>query len=295
MKNHIVIDSTNYNSLGYFEPYIRYCAYDYYNEQWMLKKRKISDYELLYISAGEGDFTIEDRSYHVNKNDILLLKPGLQHEGTSTHNPFSFFCIHFDIYVSKSVNAISCKEDIFTEPVPLRPVKYYKTDIVLPDYIVLPESSNINGIFAKLINENRKAEKGYKLLTKAYFTELFLSLFRQNRDICLQKEYNEEITSIINFIKQNYSNKIYLSDISDYVHLSPSYISSLFKRQTGVTVSEYITIFRIATAKKLLLEKYGKISEIAYNTGFYDVHHFTRAFKKYEGLTPGEYKKINYS
>lgn len=294
MKNQITINSSNYDSFRYLEPYIRHCAHDYYCEEWELKKRKISDYEFLYFTEGEGAFTIEDRNYTVRKNDLLLFKPGLYHSGKSTRAPFGFLCMHFDIFIAKASNMGSCSWDLQYDAIPLKPVKYYKADIDFPEFVHIPEGSHTGALFNKIIIEKKKQEKGCKMMAGTHFTEMFLGLLRQRADSCLQQDYNGEIAGIIEFIKRNYATKIYLMDISHEVHLQPSYISGLFKRHTGVTISEYITIYRISKAKKLLLEKDGKISEVAYETGFYDVHHFSTTFKKYEGLSPGEYKKMNY-
>lgn len=293
MRSHTEINSSNYYSFGCFQPYIRYYAEDYYDTEWELKRRKISDHELLFFTGGEGEFSIEGRNYHVKKNDVLLFKPGLQHEGKSVRQPFGFFCMHFDLYISKAVPMAGGRDSLLYRPVMSQPVKYYKALVGLSEHMVPFQAAYIKGLFSKLVAVNQKRENGFQLLSGSMFTELLVELFQEQGNSGIRHEYNRDIASIMGFIEQNYAEKIRLSDISGYIHLQPSYISSMFKRYTGVTISDYIALYRIAAAKKRLLEQNGKISEIAMDTGFYDVHHFSRVFKKYEGLTPGEYKKIN--
>ena len=66
----------------------------------------------------------------------------------------------------------------------------------------------------------------------------------------------------------------------------------MFKNKYQITMLDYISLVRIAEAKKLLLEKNMTIQKIAEKTGFLSDHVFIRAFKKSEGITPGKYKEL---
>ncbi len=102
------------------------------------------------------------------------------------------------------------------------------------------------------------------------------------------------LRSIIDYIKQNYSKKILLEDIAEFTHLNPSYLSSLFKEQTGLTLSDYILDYRLSVAKKLLVNSpILSISQVALTVGFYDSAHFSKAFKNRFGLTAREYRNKN--
>ena len=236
---------------------------------------------------------IEDRSYTVHKNDLLLIKPGSQHSAQSTKTPFGFLCMHFDLFAAKPATVGSSGQYLQVNAIPQKPVRFYKAELDFPELVHLPEGSSAGVLIQKIVNEKSRQDTGFAMMSGAFFAQMLLGLFRQRADSCLQQDYNGEIAGIIKYIKLHYASKIYLTDISNEVHLQPSYISGLFKRQTGITITEYITLYRISQAKRLLHEKDSKISEIAYETGFYDVHHFSRAFKKYEGVSPGEYRKLN--
>ncbi len=78
----------------------------------------------------------------------------------------------------------------------------------------------------------------------------------------------------------------------EYVHKSPSYVTKLYREQTGYTVKESIDIARISLAKKLLLEPAGlTLSQIACEAGFVDVSSFCRKFKSMVGVTPTHYRQ----
>ena len=95
------------------------------------------------------------------------------------------------------------------------------------------------------------------------------------------------------FINRNYMKDLSLDDISRYFNISSYYFSKLFKQETGENYVEYLNKVRIGNAKKMLSESDVSIKEICYSVGFSDPNYFSRAFKKYEGVTPSEFKDAN--
>ncbi|MNP47625.1 HTH-type transcriptional regulator YesS [compost metagenome] len=79
------------------------------------------------------------------------------------------------------------------------------------------------------------------------------------------------------------------------VYLTPSYLSKLFKQETGLTLTEYITEIRIRKAKQLLRSSPGmKVHKIGAEVGYPDPAYFNKLFKRMVGVTPNEYKKIRH-
>lgn len=105
-----------------------------------------------------------------------------------------------------------------------------------------------------------------------------------------QKQY---IDTIYKIIETRYTDiNLGTAMIAEEIKVSPNYLSSYFADKTGGKLSEYITQFRIDKAKKLLSEEEIKIGDIANSVGFYNANVFIRAFKKAEGITPGQFRKI---
>lgn len=103
---------------------------------------------------------------------------------------------------------------------------------------------------------------------------------------------NKTIYLIKNYIAQNYCNaSLSVKDISDYAHLSVSYLCTFFKNETGTTLNQYITEYRIQKAKQLLADPRNKISEISDMVGYNDGNYFGKSFKKLVGLSPSEYRE----
>jgi AraC-like DNA-binding protein len=97
--------------------------------------------------------------------------------------------------------------------------------------------------------------------------------------------------SVMAFVNSHYGEiTLNVAMIADNRGMTPSYLSKLFKEQTGESLSEYINRIRLAKAKLLLRKEGLTISDIAVQVGYLNSNALIRSFKKYEGVTPGKYK-----
>ncbi|MFB9278197.1 response regulator [Cohnella cellulosilytica] len=92
-------------------------------------------------------------------------------------------------------------------------------------------------------------------------------------------------------IEENYSDaSLTMADIGKAVYLTPTYVSLLFKQETGQTLNEYLTQVRVDKAKELLRDPQYKFYDICYAIGYTDPSYFTKLFKKVTGMTPSVYR-----
>jgi two-component system response regulator YesN len=105
------------------------------------------------------------------------------------------------------------------------------------------------------------------------------------------KSVSKEVADAVQYIRQHYDQEISLKEISDYVQLSPNYMSLLFKKDMGRNLIEYLTDYRMEKAKELLQSTTLKTYEIAENVGVPDSAYFSRIFKKTTGVSPLEFRK----
>ncbi|MDP4098542.1 response regulator [Paenibacillus sp. P96] len=103
---------------------------------------------------------------------------------------------------------------------------------------------------------------------------------------------NHIIRDIAAYLDAHYADEITLQDISGRFYLSREYISRKFKQEFGVNLSEYLCRLRINQAKLLLLNPRLRLQQVAELVGYQDEKYFGKVFKKLEGITPGEYRKV---
>lgn len=101
----------------------------------------------------------------------------------------------------------------------------------------------------------------------------------------------DTIYKAVDYIKRNYAKKITLEDVANYVFLSPSYFSKIFKEEVDVSFINYLNNIRIENSKRLLLKEELGMIEISEMTGFEDQSYFSKVFKKITGVTPGKYRQ----
>ncbi len=121
-------------------------------------------------------------------------------------------------------------------------------------------------------------------------------LFLSQIDAWVQKAADSQnlpsaVDLILNYIAGHYGDPgLSINAISEHVHLSSSYVCTLFRSQTGKTLSQYITDFRMEKASQLLSDPRNRIQEVAEAVGYADSNYFSKAFRKAFGASPSEYR-----
>jgi two-component system response regulator YesN len=133
-----------------------------------------------------------------------------------------------------------------------------------------------------------------KLISVGTFEDV-ISWIRQlnstinNYNISVTSKSNNLIDSAKEFILEHIDTKLTLNSVANYLSITPSYLSHLFKKECNRNFVDYINQLKIDKACKLLNENQYLIYEIAYMLGFDNAYYFTKIFKKYKGVTPKEY------
>ncbi|MGF7034869.1 two-component system response regulator YesN [Paenibacillus mucilaginosus] len=93
------------------------------------------------------------------------------------------------------------------------------------------------------------------------------------------------------YIREHLGGDVSLQQVARHVHLHPSHLSEVFKKEAGMTFGDYVTRQKIERAKELLTVSPAKVAEIAGAVGFEDIKYFSQVFKKFTGRTPSEFRE----
>lgn len=129
---------------------------------------------------------------------------------------------------------------------------------------------------------------------KELFTALFSAALEEIRTHRLEMA-GTAVETVKRWVAANYNQHADLNTLAGMVFLTPSYLSKLFKQETGLTLTDYIIEIRIRQAKQLLKHAPDlKVHEIGTVVGYPDPAYFNKLFKKTVGVTPNEYKRISH-
>lgn len=144
--------------------------------------------------------------------------------------------------------------------------------------------------------ELMQLETIYYTRTNYQEIELFTNEVFQHLTQVLQQNLLKEsvpVQLVKKYISQNFAQKISLETLTEVTGLSNTYLSSIFKSETGETITDFITTCRITKAQELLLNTTMNVSEIADTVGYIDSRYFSKIFIKQTGLRPMQYRKYN--
>ena len=100
------------------------------------------------------------------------------------------------------------------------------------------------------------------------------------------------VVSARNYIDKNYRESDFsVQSVADHIKIDRTYLYRLFKKETGLSVKDYINNCRISKAEELLANPSIPIKDVAYSVGFSDQMYFSRTFKKFTGVTPTDFRK----
>ncbi|MDO4648827.1 MAG: AraC family transcriptional regulator, partial [Eubacteriales bacterium] len=151
------------------------------------------------------------------------------------------------------------------------------------------EAYNLNDLYLQKISAVTKKED-FMIIMKEAFTA-----FSNRMQIIREKNAgNIHIRRAKEYIYKHINKKFEEKEIAEHVGLSPSYLSALFMKETGMGIKEFTNRERISISKNLLRFSDYSIEKIAYYLCFNSQSHFTSMFKKYTGQTPGAFRTENF-
>ncbi len=161
------------------------------------------------------------------------------------------------------------------------------TPIALP---TLLHNATHGGVFALLTaydainklphpNQNEKNE------------HLLACLLSVLEELAAKQAYSPLTRTVLDYVHREYRQRITLHEIGQKTFFSPIYCDTVFKRDIGSSIIDYVLTLRVEEAKRLLVEDRADIRQIAEAVGFQDANYFSRVFKKRVGCSPSAYRR----
>lgn len=218
---------------------------------------------IAYILSGGGVFKENGREIFLSKGDMVFVPQGAKYTINWENSQTEIITCHFNFPTFYSV--LGMGKTHITE---IKGYEHFVTDFVF---------------FAENQFEN---EKTVKFLSKFY---KILDTALEHIEIEKYENQDERIKKAISYIEEHCTENITVKDIADYVNLSESHFYAYFKSKVGISPVKYKNKAQIEKANNMLTGDY-TIENIAAKCGFESASYFRRVFKKYNHISPKEYR-----
>ncbi|MCI8388396.1 MAG: AraC family transcriptional regulator [Clostridiales bacterium] len=249
--------------------------------------------ELVCITEGCGIHTINGHSMRVRRGDLFLIDYGVRHNFHPLSEPFAWInCIFKPEFLSRVFSTQKSAASL------LYYIFYHNTqsdpDAVSLNVNLRSEDTDICAMFEDMLIEYNDKNHGYEDILEHYLmillTKIARRIFSTADDYVDRMSDSDVINDVISRLDNSEPGSISAKELADSYFLSQSAFSSNFKKMVGVSFLEYVTKLRVNRACELLLTTDLQISEIQSYAGYQDAKAFYRAFKKYVGMTPTQYR-----
>lgn len=268
-------------------------------EQYFRELYKKINYEAkIGISSASKDVnsisTLIQQANIALNSDFISTQSGLFKYYPLNRKEINKIISDISIYIDKGqydicIRIISRLPDIFiAKSFNLEDVVYLWNQLVA--YLTKDKENEIDTVVIKFHNHEQIIDS-YKDFSSlcTYLTELINYFYCENKHDKYSASF--KFQKLLNYVTTHYNEPIYLREIAEDFYINSTYCCELFKKETGMTFTKYLTSLRIDKSKELLVNNNLTINDIARLVGYNDCYHFNKVFKKIIGIPPGQYRK----
>ncbi len=231
--------------------------------------------QILYCGNGSGKLRYDDVTVNISAGSYFFLPADYPHEYFPDNEKWEMYWMVFDGYDCKRI----LSEMKLTKPV----------------VTACGDSTALQKLFDKMF-VTLKTDKVFGNYTCSGFAYQYLIEFHRlvsNNDTVVGTDRSNILMPALNYIEENFRKDFSVAVLAEITGISQQYLCRIFKQTMNIRPNEYITCRRLQEAKQLLAETDISVHEICFRTGFTDSGYFSTVFKKYEGVSPLEYRRKN--
>lgn len=257
-------------------------------------------YRIYYIEAGEGSISSEKESCVLEPGYMYMIPPFTLCNLRCTGQLDQYF-IHFFEEALDGVSLFHGNRSVFKVKAPAIDIANFKRLLSINPFRKINRSDNPK-VYEKSIFYREYEALNNEQSWESFFETQGILLQLTSRFLHLRRLRQEELSNIpsrvvdlLGYIQLNLEKPLTVRQLANMVNLHPDYLSRLFLELTGDRPISYIHTKRIERAQYLIITTDRSFSQIAQETGFGTVPHFSKVFKKITSLTPGKYREQHNS
>ena len=240
--------------------------------------------ELVMVARGVGIHHFPgDENFGIMQGDFFMVRPGTPHYYESRR----------DLLIYNIMLVPSSENEFWDEVQELPIIRMLNEDDRRKCHLPLDIRSKAEKLMNTIIGEVRLRHIGWKLNARGLFLEVLALLGRAFTSYKSQSnDYIDSMQKAVSFMEEHFAEKITLGDVRRQVNMNLCYFCEVFQREIGTSPWNYLLRLRLDRVKKMLSDSDRPIAEIADTCGFCDQSYMTRLFKKYESVTPRQFRNV---
>lgn len=244
----------------------------YYTPGYFLKRNNYDSFLVMLITGGECTVTLPERTMTARQGDVVLLDCYAPHQYESATG-WEAYWLHFDGPLCRG---------------------YYEQITESFGNILLPRNTQtVEHALSKVYHTFQSGTHITEPSISKYITNLLTELLLSGSTKETAPTTRQSLSDTIAYINEHFADSLSLEALADRVSLSPFYFTRVFTRETGMTPHQYLIATRISSAKFLLKSTDLSIKEVGFNCGFTSESSFCTTFRKWEHITPSEYRTLD--
>lgn len=230
-------------------------------------------HQILFCTGGSGILKYDNTTVRIENNCIFFLPADYPHEYYPEEIKWNTRYVAFDGYACRDI----LKELNMTAPMVIRADGLGALERLYDKIFVTLKSDKVYG--------------NYTCSGLVYSYILELHRLASDNSVKEGAEKSNILMPALNYIDDNFRDDFSISELAEISGVSQQYLCRIFKQTMNLRPNEYVTRRRLNEAKRLLCETELQVSEISAQSGFSDTGYFCTVFRRYESMTPTEYRK----
>ena len=243
-----------------------------------------SYFELIYVLQGSAIRKMTDAQIPVSAGDYYVSNPLSAHGYEDTQEFEIISCLFLPETCDTALKDCPSISGLLSNKILRFGVA---VDMPIADRVFHDTDGSVRRLFKKMEQEYADQATGYEEMLRCYLIEALVRAVRA----CETLSSHDAVTATMEYLKAHYKEPLSLAVLSPLVGYTPQYLSSLFSRTVGISIQEFLQRLRIEEACKLLAQTQLPTAEIAAAVGYQDTRHFSKLFRRFQGISPKEYRK----
>lgn len=242
--------------------------------------------ELLLILEGQLDVYLEEKSFHLESGDVMIIGDSELHRDRSGKQ-LDYIVLQFDLEQFFDHSSIPYMRYFSETHLPLSKANYIYEE---NESLKKETAACIEGI----LKEASTKVTGYELAVSILIKQILLLLLRGDTKKMLVEQDNFDkirLKPVLDYIENNLTDRIQVEEVCKIANMSYYYFVKFFKKTIGLSFTEYVNYRKVKWAERILLTKDLSISEVGERIGMPNMAHFYKMFKKYNDCSPKQFQR----